>query len=122
MCLYTTQARAKTAHKDRVVYKILYQDNNSPYREYKYCPNETYTTAFTIVKLPVNYQITTGYHAYTSFRTANEKLLGPYKKIVKFIIPAGAKYYLGRRGDIVSSSVRVDSLAPITKPQPRGRL
>lgn len=39
--------------------------------------------------------------------------VGAEYKLVRFIVPKGAKYYKGTSGDIISTSLRADSLKRI---------
>lgn len=108
MCLYIKKGeKERTATEDMVVYKIIKNDNKSFWLNFQYQPNTLYRLR---KKLKISEgAIHEGFHAYLfadvykSYRT----------KYVKFIIPKGAKYYLGKNDDIVSTSIRSGNLVGI---------
>lgn len=120
MCLTIANNSTKPliAKKDILVWKVITKNNISIWREFRYYPNKTYITKFYIEcgNLVYNYNmmfctVYSGFHAYLSRSIARKvKSYVNDEKVVKFIIPKGAKYYLGDDGDIVSNKIRSGDL------------
>lgn len=99
----------QTAKEDIVVYKILKQKTNeSPYYIFKYEAGTLYR-----LRRALNVwfgMVYTGYHAYLDRDTAFFRKTINKTKVVKMIIPKGAKFCVGTRGDVVSTSLRSGNL------------
>ena len=101
MCL-TVSSGELTAEEDIIVYKIIQEDNKSLHQNFQYTPNTRYklqgelnpiVTASNLVL------IKEGFHAFVNPNYAIPALC------VKFTIPKGAKYYLGKHNNIVSNEI-----------------
>ena len=103
------------AEKDITVYKRLNLNDNSPYQFFKYEKGYEYiehsflkdeTKVFYIWQVKEYYFIKNkGFHAYRSKNKA-EAFRNTYtQKIVKMVIPKGAKYFLGVDSEIVSNRI-----------------
>lgn len=124
-----------TAKKDIEVFKVIHNDNYTVIQGFKYEPNTLYRHRKSL-KCYGGYNIFHGFHSYdekVTFKICNKDLV--YKqadvinlrynnreisnydvikcKIVKFIIPKGAKYFIGTDGDKVSTSIRSGDLKNI---------
>lgn len=107
------------AKQDITVYKMIFTNNESLYTFFKYKPNTLYRLRKSLkieysqpLKQNVKKTVEEGFHAFTK-ENGFTGLNLPYKKLVKFTIPKGAKYYLGMNGDIVSTSIRSGNLKGI---------
>jgi len=121
MCLTVkmtyTAPPVSIAKRDIAVYKKLRVKNNmSPIKDHRYRAG--------VLKKKVELRpdiigrIEEGYHAYTSLRKAKGMLFNwdpkkPTYKIVKMIIPKGAGYYRGVRGDIVAEQLFTGTLEAV---------
>jgi hypothetical protein len=127
MCLHAV-GTLQTATKDIPVWKILRKDNKSLLQNFQYEPNTLYRLRKAL-EVDWGNTIEAGYHSFNPeqlqvyreergsayWRVAprpdydflSRRLRG---KLVRFYIPKGAKYYLGNRGDIVSTSLHSGSL------------
>lgn len=114
MCLKIKKGEVeKTATEDIVVYKIINMHNNSLYQGFQYKPNRLYRLRKKL-KVKRN-EIYEGFHSYNCLVKVRDNILETFlnPKVVKFVIPKGAKYYLGRDNDIVSTSIRSGNLKNI---------
>lgn len=115
MCLRIKKNSRKTlATKPMHVWKLLDSENLSPYQSMLY-------KCDTVVKARMCFErnswdnsvdptmIGRGLHAYRTKKNAVESS-GYGDKVVRMTIPAGAHYYIGDDGDIVSDTLVVDSL------------
>lgn len=100
------------ASKDITVWKVLEKNDRSVFRKFKYQKGVHYFQtgkpfSFRISENVSGFAFMTidkGLHSYCS-RTKAKSYLDTNKKIVKFIIPKGSKYYLGCMQDIVSDQL-----------------
>lgn len=126
MCLYIDTSKHKLGkngiplplimEEDRVVWKVIGYNNISTTRLFQYDENSLYSidglkvyrVEGAIHQPRIVYVVDRGYHAYTTRRTARgcRCLFLCDGKIVKFVIPKGAKYFVGMDGDIVSDQIR----------------
>lgn len=126
MCLYIFETKhvknnygkfkPLIAKKDKVVWKIISINNRSCIRDKQYKQNMTYP------KVKFGYEndgyanncIGRGYHAFLSRKDARDAYKYDYVdfncKIVKFIIPKDAEYYIGEGGEIVSNIIKSGDL------------
>lgn len=96
-----------TAKEDITVYKIIKNDNTSMYQDFQYKPNTQYCLGKNLKPwdlICIYFEVDEGFHAYLS------KRFTPDKKLVEFVIPKGAKYFLGINNDIVSDSIKSGDL------------
>lgn len=114
MCLTLINEELHTASRDILVYKIISNDNSSYHREFPYEPNTLYRLRKALK--PVWGEVFRGFHAYISYigYDGNRHFIPNRAKIVAFIVPKGAKYYLGHHGEIVSTSIRSWDLKHLT--------
>ena len=117
MCLRTLTNEIKTAKEDILVYKIIdSKTNESLYRRFKYHRNTLYRLRKRL-EIQLNYYVDDGFHSYASLGKAkeveNDLIFHPFRKVVEFTIPKGAKYIVGRSNEIVSTSIRSGSLKRI---------
>lgn len=127
MCLYiltlkgkNNEPKPKTAKKDRIVYKVTEFINSerfvSPFEKFIYKSGKRQKS----VKISPSYyngwKVHKGYHSYKKIRMAVSKAKKMFwweidmGKILKhhigvFLVPTGAKYFLGTDGEIVSSDI-----------------
>lgn len=127
MCLYIDKdihgykkPRARTAKEDIPVYKIIKKSNKSLHRGFKYTRRKDYEHEKLKHFLYDNdYIVEYGFHAYTSLERASEAWEGLLfwdridTKIVRFTIPAGAEYFMGEDGEVVSGKIRSGELRPL---------
>lgn len=119
MCLYIKdsqnilnklikQIKPLIAKEDIIVYKVLDQNNYSPYRAYKYTEGFHYYETGDIIpevgKCSTDIIIKKGLHSYSSYTIASTRR-NSTDKIVKMIIPKGSKYFIGKNEDIVSDNL-----------------
>lgn len=116
MCFYIhpKHAREQTAKKDITVYKEIFRNNLSYWRCFEYSPNTLYQLRKPLKHdTHVAHEIHEGFHSYDNLQYAYS-IRDPYAKIVKFVIPKGAKYYHNSdRHEYVSTSIRSGDLAAI---------
>jgi len=121
MCLHVlgniNNQPIEVAKADITVYKILTDDNISPYQRFSYEPNTLYRLRKPLV-ISTQWSkgiISEGFHAYLdkSETFCRVGFHNPQFKAVELTIPKGAKYVLGQNDDIVSTSIRSGSLEPI---------
>lgn len=116
MCLSVISSEL-TATEDMVVYKVIRQNNTSVYYDFQYKPNTLYRLRkkLKIINNGSYNGIREGFHSFKDFQYATVEMSNWFRteKIVKFVIPKGAKYYLGMSGDIVSTSIRSGDLKGI---------
>lgn len=100
------------ANNDITVWKIINSNNISAIRDFKYIKNKKYKFVKLNALRHIHYDnaiIEAGYHAYRTRDMArymkSDYSCEDHMKIVKFIIPKGAKYYFGTDGDIVSNTI-----------------
>lgn len=98
------------AEKDIIVWKILTNDNISIFEDYQYGPNKSYPEVAFGKDNNLDYLIHAGYHAYVSRQYArnaknSDMIFYSNCKVVKFIIPKGAYYYIGWDDDIVANKI-----------------
>lgn len=114
MCFYvrTNHEQEQTAKEDITVYKIIFRgDNASIYRGFVYTPNTSYRLRKKLkIDCGIIDTIDKGFHSYAiKFPVSSST-----RKLVKFIIPRGAKYYYDPvNKEYVSSSIRSDDLVAI---------
>ena len=115
------ELKALIADKAITVWKVMYKTNKAPYQGSVYLPN--YYCSMVRLKVLKAYfkyadvvryiaSIEEGYHAFR-IREDARKLIRGFNavnvtndyKIVKMVIPKGAKYYIGTNGDIVSEVI-----------------
>lgn len=115
MCLYRV-GRNKVAKEDIVVYKLLTRKlNRSPFQNMEYKANTVYNVklgrAEVCGEISVIYE---GLHAYVGKCARMFSQIEIYNcKVVKMVIPAGTKYALGEKGDIVSECLVSGDLKPV---------
>lgn len=122
MCLYIDRdvhggkrARAKIAKQDIPVYKVIAANDESLYQKFKYTRRKTYQLqkSLRVERFCGDHVIEEGFHAYGTIERAFEKALATTNrpcKAVRFTIPAGAKYFIGEGGEIVSDKIRAGEL------------
>lgn len=116
MCLYLTpKSEIQTATRDIEVWKIISRNDKSIVMGFKYFPNTLYRLRkkLRVEEAAGQKIIRCGFHSYASFRKVTYEMSYhdlEYKKVVRFIIPKGAKYIKGKSGEIVSTSLRSDNL------------
>lgn len=113
--------KEKIAKIDIDVYKIINIENKSEWKHFQYVPNTLYRLrkklnleqkAGLVTKLNY-YKIDEGFHSYDKNAVETQQIV-PFLKLVKFIIPKGAKYYYNSRfGEYVSSSIRSGDLTDL---------
>lgn len=131
MCLYVDEQLHKktcngfkphTARKNITVWKVIKKNNYSLYLNKCYKQNilyprvkfgysGRYSSSFSDIKEFAT--IDRGYHSYRSRERARDEhhnVQHNNSKIVKFIIPKGAKYYIGDCEDIVSDIIKSGDL------------
>lgn len=108
MCLFIDDAVETTALEPIKVFKVLRNDNTSPYRKFKYEKGITYRLRKKL-KTQNNLYIRDGFHSYRNMCGARKEisLWDDRCKICVFVIPRGAKYYIGMHNDVVSTSIRL---------------
>lgn len=99
--------KVQIATKDIVVYKTFSSGKSektnkkiyiSPYQDFKYEPGECYYESRPFIGKRKHREIRTGIHSYCNIITAQDK--ADYiksRKVVKYIIPEGAKFYKNNR-------------------------
>lgn len=115
-----TRPRPKTANKSITVYKIVTKfgkDIISQYQRFEYKLGKVYTTKFGISANKIDQ----GLHAYRK-EAIRCQITGynRYHKVMECKIPKGAKYYIGRHGDIVSNKLKTIGLISRTELRLRG--
>lgn len=95
--------------KEIVVYKVLKNNNTSPYRRFKYQKGYWYYQTgkkFNVTRGYGGYhaEINEGLHAYVDLRAAFDQQ-EDYQKIVKMIIPVGSIVIYGLDDDIVTDNL-----------------
>lgn len=111
MCLVPKHFDEKTTTRDILVYKIIQKNNKSLFQDFQYEPNTLYHLGTKLIRIPGTFpgRINEGFHAYRGKKFVGSRLA----KCVEFIIPKGAKYYLGFDNEIVSDLIKSGSLTPI---------
>lgn len=115
MCLYRV-GRNKVAKEDIVVYKLLTRRLNlSPFQKMEYKANTVYNAKLGRAEVCGDVsKIYEGLHAYVG---KCARMLAQMEncecKVVKMVIPAGTKYALGEKGDIVSECLLSGDLKPV---------
>ena len=123
MCLYVIQRQKNewTAKKDIHVWKLLLSGGRrSIFKSFVYEPNTTvYVKKMGRIEYSrgdggIHFAINEGFHAYRSMLGA---MAGGVESdvIVKMTIPAGAKYYIGTFGEIVSDTLVTGDMIPVKK-------
>lgn len=117
MCLYldSNDSKVHIATHDIFVYKILSYCDYSTIQYFRYKPNTTY------FEIEFNYNgkgyINDGFHAYlitdSNVLTKVRENIMFGDKLVQFIIPKGAKYYIGVDDDVVSDTIISGNLEPM---------
>lgn len=117
MCLtIKTGMKLQIAKEDIEVYKVIYRDNTSLHQGFAYAPKSHYylcSSLKPVLSRSHNIRRRTvecGFHSYI------KRISNPYNnmaKIVKFIIPKGAEYYLGDNNDAVSNAIISGDLKPL---------
>ena len=126
MCLYVRprQKNEWTAKKDIHVWKLLLQDGRrSIFKRFLYKPNTTVHIKKMGRQIAINdnnrITINEGFHAYASLTAARDSAVedGVLSSdvVVKMTIPAGAKYYIGMYGEIVSDTLVTGDMIPVKK-------
>ena len=93
MCFYIhyDHKEEKTATRDIECWKILSKDLKSLYRDFQYEVEKLYQQ-----KNPLHVdiwdQIDKGFHSYANKATAKKRMIFT-RKITRFVIPKGSKYY-----------------------------
>lgn len=115
----------KVADKDIEVWKVLGNNDYSPFLFYQYKPgqffnidsklkyNITNTYGF-FSKFAVNH----GFHAFMNYEKAKEELHKFFSltlsfKVVKMVIPKGSEYILGNNNEIVANKIYSGDLVKI---------
>lgn len=111
------------AKEDMKVWKVITKKNCSMYREKYYEPNLAYPEVkftyrwheYAVYDYRINeyishHYIDRGYHAYKTYDEAKKYFDDTIYKIVEFIIPKGAKYFIGRDRDIVANKITAGDL------------
>lgn len=117
MCLQTNQEKPDIATEDIVVWKVINLDNTSCVKGFKYKPNKKYKQWFGMKHIKPVYKhdigkIERAFHSYPTiphydfnvdgYGTKNMPFfLRAGLKLVKFIIPKGAKYYTGYDQELI---------------------
>jgi hypothetical protein len=108
----------KVATEPLKLYKILQKiDNTSPFYDKEYMPYTKYNS-YRKIQILVG-QVENGIHGLVTrdaarrWKRKSSILNTSAHKIVKCIIPPGAKYVLGTKGEIVASSVWTTDLQAI---------
>ena len=118
MCFHISNKNPneQTAKEDIVVYKVLERKSNKAiYRNFYYQPNRTYRLRKKLELCHSSFistisNIHEGFHSCSTLDKAKEikSYDWNYRKIVKFIIPKGAKYYYNQIDqEYVSTSIRM---------------
>jgi len=89
----------KVAEKDIKVWKVLNNDFSAPiYRSFQYVPLKVYKTKMMLhVRDYQSVVVEEGFHSFTSRKSAEVSHLSPRHnmgKIVEFVVPKGANYYV----------------------------
>lgn len=110
MCMRLRDKRVFFANKSIVVFKRMNPTARlttfiSPYRDKKYVSGKEYSSDFSIYEKDV-YK---GIHAYRHIRAARQAQRegAAGSVIVKCVIPAGANYFIGTHGEIVSNNLHI---------------
>lgn len=107
------KSKEYTAKEDITVYKVIFKDNSSQYRYFQYKPNTTYRLRKKLKIINVKF-IYEGFHSYIDKKNNKHMVVGNSHKIVKFVIPKGAKYYINKmNGEYVSTSIRTGDLTAL---------
>lgn len=128
MCLYVSSG-IETCRADLTVYKVLKLNNTSPIREFHYLPNtlvryrkalvlETRSRKFSRFHEPLHWDVIEGgFHTFlTKAQAVHYFGVNPRApstrsyKVVKMVIPKGAKMVRGDDDEVVSTSLRTGSL------------
>ena len=125
MCLQILKSDSKrhTATNPITVYKVLGRNDQSPFRNFEYEPNERVKARMRKNKRTdhdfVNQatfdpnEVSIGLHAFRSLQSAKGFYRPSNEKIVKMTIPEGAHYYIGDEDDIVSDALDTGMLKPV---------
>ena len=124
MCLYVASG-PHIAENDITVWKLISDNNISKHYGFDYsewvgktCPHvelkPVKRSRFLWCPLNSDSTIDEGYHAFTNEHDVLSILSTSHHtmKLVKFTIPKYATYYIGVQNEIVSSTIRCDSLKP----------
>lgn len=120
------------ATRPMTVYKVIDTDNRSAFQSFVYEPGICYKLGKSLCSyknaFTNTWDVDEGFHAYTSVRAARRSQLSRTRncaldstpptvarlfKIVEFIIPVGAHYFLGDNDDIVSDEIISGNLLSI---------
>lgn len=122
MCLTSETEIPIVSTEDIKCYKVLVHKNGeliSPYREYKYTPNETIkdTLSESVIRVFGVVMIESGYfHSYSNINEAKDLVSYLLRKwrikalIYNAIIPKGTKYFKGQSNDLCSKSIRITTI------------
>jgi hypothetical protein len=134
MCLII-DGDIQTAKADIQVIKFLHQNNRSPYYAFAWKPNKLYRLHKRLKPVDAYTNIIhEGFHSFNAslvsfscYPVANiiyirrkhmDRLSDLFdlrsNKACEFVIPKGAKYYIGRDGDMVSTSIRSGDLSDVS--------
>lgn len=121
MCFVLSKnSKIKKLRKDKVVYKIIYKNNHSPYRNFKWNENRQYKLGKPLsIK---NYiEIHEGYHTFTTYKAAIQEILFcpifniELMKIIKLIVPKNSEYAENKYDNCISNIIKSKSLKNIIK-------
>lgn len=123
MCLkIKSGTRLHIAKKDIEVYKLIGKNDVSVYRGFHYKPNTKYHLRFPLKPILARLDngrrrtVERGYHSYIDHECLGRCLgRGSRYKVVKFIIPKGAEYYVGADNDMVSTAIISGDLKAIRR-------
>ena len=125
MCLHIpkSDSHRHTAVNPINVYKVLERNDQSPFQNFKYKPNERVKARMRKNKrTDHNFvdqatfdpnEVSIGLHAFRSLQSAKGFYHPNNEKIVKMTIPKGAHYYIGDEDDIVSDTLDTSTLKPV---------
>lgn len=125
MCFSTKKLVLKQAKRNKVFYKVLEPINGfftdkiyryiTPYREMEVCLGKWYTSDSATVEF-CNSDMTVGhgvFHLFKNRKSAESLAKNSYKYIVvKAIVPKGAFYAINDHGEVITSDVKYEKLAP----------
>lgn len=125
MCFSTKKLVLKQAKRNKVFYKVLEQINvpynykiykyQTPYRAMEVNLGKWYTSDSATIEF-CNTDMTLGHGVFHLFKNKKlaKSLTDSYYSyvIVKAIVPKGAFYAINKRGEVITSEVRYEKLAP----------
>ena len=120
MCLRVSHIffprKARTLWFPKTVYKWLRRSNTAPFTGFQYNAGESLSTGWIKAELSYALVINRGFHAFRLKRAAMRYFMPNDSrnfKLVKMVIPSGAKYYKGYGGEIVSDRILTGNLEEV---------